>query len=357
MKKTIAIGMLTACALAGIGARGEKLDVAADETVTLTANMSADDGTVAGTLVLAEGMTLTLTRNIFAASATLVLSNATISGFSGTTAVVLTNAVVAAAGTSNVFANVTDSFSHEGCDVTMSGALTGAGRLLVRSTGRGVIFTGDAKSFTGTLAFDMSGNYFNGRLAANDLRQATVEVAGGLFPFNCTDAHYGRLVVAPGATFRCDRGWDDSNNLHLYGDSVLGGAFEGNAMDVNVHGGATVLFGWERTARVNIDAGAPTLAGGGTIGQLRTWGNPLKVANAPGEMLTIESRAAGDEARCELTVTGVAVRPSGQDVLSVDPSRFAVMLAPELAASGWRLRMRTSGVYNLYRPGLCLVVR
>ena len=355
MSKKIAVGMLAACALAGIGARGEELNVAEGETVTLSESMSVDGGTVAGTLILSDGMTLTLARNVFDAKATLVLSNATVSGFSDTTEVTLANAVVAAAGTSNVFANVTDSFSHEGCNVTMSGALTGAGRLLVRSTGRGVTFTGDASSFTGTLAFDMSGNYFNGRLAADDLRLATVEVAGGLFPFNRTDAHYGRLVVAPGATFRCDRGWNDSNNLNLHGDSVLGGAFEGNEMDVNVHDGATVLFGWERTARVNVDAGAPTLSGGGTLGQLRTWGNPVNVANAPGATLTIERRADGDTG--VLTIVGEAVKPSGHAVLAVgDPSRYSVAIASALAAEGWKLR-ETAGVYSLCRPGLCLLVR
>ena len=360
MSKKIAVGMLAACALAGIGARGEELNVAEDATVTLSESMSVDGGTVAGTLILSDGMTLTLTRNIFAASATLVLSNATVSGFAGAHDVSLPCRLVVAAETANAILNIHDApddWNANGCNVAFSGVVVGGGELTLRSTGRGFIVGDSWSGFEGTLNLDMSGNYFNGRINTGNLRNATVNVTRGQVNYSFWGGtSFGHLNVSDGAVFNVDRDADTENVLNIYGDSVLGGTFTGHQLDVNVYAGANVTVG-STIARVNIDAGAPTLAGGGTIGQLRTWGNPLKVANAPGETLTIESRAEGDEARCELTVTGVAVRPSGQDVLSVDPSRFAVMLAPELAASGWRLRMRTSGVYNLYRPGLCLVVR
>ena len=68
MSKKIAVGMLAACALAGIGARGEELNVAEGETVTLSESMSVDRGTVAGKLILSDGMTLTLARNVFDAA-------------------------------------------------------------------------------------------------------------------------------------------------------------------------------------------------------------------------------------------------------------------------------------------------
>ncbi len=351
MKKLMTI---TAALLCGT-LFAEELNVAAGETVTLTEDKTVDGGTVAGTLVLSEGMTLTLTHNIFDATATLVLSNATVSGFSGVTEVALANAIVVVEDTSNTFANVTDSYSHEGCNVTMSGSLTGSGRLLIRSTGRGVTFSGDASSFAGTLAFDMSGNYFNGRLAVDNMQLATVEVAGGLFLFNRTGARYGRLIVATNATFRCDRGWNDSNNLHIYGDSVLDGTFEGNQMDVSLHNGATAVFNWERTERVYIDTGAPMLSGSGTIGKLTTWGNPVNISNPQNSTLTISDRQSGDTG--VLTITGEAGSRSGNPVLEVtDTSKFNVQLSSALAADGWKLK-EESGVYSIYKNGLMIVIR
>lgn len=345
-----------ACVMSGFGANGEELNVAAGETVTLAADASVSGGTVSGTLVLSEGMTLELTHNVFAAGSTLVLSNATLRGFAGTTEGDFANAFVIADGTTNVFANVTDSYSQEGCNVTVSGPITGAGKVLFRSTGRGIRVTGDASAFTGTLAFDMTGNFFNGRLVSENLPLAAVEVAGGLFPFNGTGAHYGRLLVAPYATFRCDRGFDDSNNLHLYGDSVLDGKFEGNAMDIHVHGGAVVSFGWDYVNCVHVESGV-TLSGNGTIGTLQMWDNGINVMNDPTSTLKINGRVADETGA--LTITGVAEARHGTPVLEVPSASvdlFRVGLSEELAAAHWRLR-RTGGFYDIYRPGMIVIFR
>lgn len=359
MSKKIAVGMLAACALAGIGARGEKLNVAEGETVTLSASRTVDGGTVAGTLILSDGMTLTLTRNVFDATATLVLSNATVEGFSGVNDVTLACALVVAADTVNRLSNVMDApdaYDANGCNVRLEGKVTGSGELTLYSTGRGFIVQGDWSWFGGTLNMNMTGNYFSGRLNVADLGRCAVAITGGQVLYDVWNGtKFGKLTVAPGATFTVDRNADDRQNvLNLYGESLLGGTFDGHQLDVNIYNGAKVTIDAD-IAFVNVDAGAPTLSGNGTIGTLTTWGNPLSISNAPGATLTINGRQNGDTG--VLTITGEAAKPSGHAVLAVgDPSRYSVTIASALADEGWKLR-ETAGVYSLCRPGLCLVVR
>ncbi len=341
---------MVAAALAMGAVHADELNVDEGESLTLTADMAPTGGTVAGTLVL-ENMTLTLANNIFAGTATVVLSNATIQGFSGITEATFSNAFQVPADTTNCFRNITDSYSHEGCDVYLNGSLSGSGALDIVSTGRGVLLGTDASQFTGTLSLNMTGGFFNGRLNTS-LRNATVNIVGGSVNFNMTDAYFGSLNVYDGATFNDDRGWNDSNNIHLYGDSDLAGTFTGNEIDLNLHNNAKVRI--EGTvARVNIESA--TLSGNGTIGKLKTWGNSVSVSNGTDSVLKINSRQSGDTG--VITIVGEAGKPSGNEILQVlDTSAFNVAISSELAAKGWKLS-ETGGVYSIFRPGFAILVR
>ena len=363
-------------ALAWGTVRAEELFVDEGETRKLATDSAYDGGSVKGTLVLSGGMTLTLANNVFEAGSKLILNGATLAGFAGAYDVTLPCAIEVTEGTENVLDNCADlggEYTAGGCNVTVTGPITGAGRVLFRSVGRGIRVIGDAGEFEGTLAFDMTGGFFSGRLESDQLSKATVEVVGGLFPFNRTNAHYGSLIVRPGATFRCDRGWNDSNNLNLYGDSVLGGVFEGNELDVNVRAEAAVTVD-AVIARMNLFTDA-ALAGKGTIGRLDYGERTVYVSNGANDVLTVGQHVGGTsvwhedgewlETKCgRIVIDGLAEGCAGNDVLvlgdAATDEHLSVTLSDGLRQDGWKLRVRTEGdlaCYSIARPGLMVIIR
>ena len=362
MKKTIAIGMLTACALAGIGARGEELNVEFGETVTLTGDKTVDGGIVAGTLILENGVTLTLANNIFASTAVVDMRGATIVGFSGAHDVTLPCSFVIADNTLNQISNINDlldQYHRNGCNVWFTGQITGAGTLTLLSTGRGFILDSATawSEFYGTLNLNMSdGDDFSGRISAGNFYHCNVNVIAGKLNYSVANGtDFGSLSVHSDATFNCDRGWwNDSNILKLYSDSTLGGTFTGNELDVNVYNGAKVTIDAD-IARVHVDVNG-ALSGNGTIGTLRIWGNQIGVSNPAASILKIQNGHA-DNIGGALVITGEAGSRSGNPVLEVtDTSKFNVQLSSALAADGWKLK-EESGVYSIYKNGLMIIIR
>ena len=348
MKKQM---LLAASALACAISFGAELNVAEGETLTLREDMSVTGGSVAGTLVLEGGMTLVLSDNVFASTAVVEMRGATIVGFSGTTEPTFSNVFDVAADTQNEIRNVDDSWSHEGCNVHFNGKVVGSGSLSLVSTGRGFIIGADFSEFEGALNLAMDGNYFAGRIGSADMSKATLSVVSGLVNFSLTDIYIGHLNICEGAAFNDDRGWNDSNRIHIMGDSVLAGDLTGNEIDLYIKDGASVEIDCA-VPRVYVESGC--ISGNGTIGRLQTDGHDIAVENEVGSVLTVNG-SWGTQGR--MVITGGAERPSGNDIVRfADASPFNVELSGELASKGWKL-VFSDGTYSIWRPGFAIILR
>lgn len=383
----------------------EELNVASGDTVTLTEDKTVDGGTVAGTLILESGVKLTLARGIFTDTAIVEMRGATIEGFSGADSanVALPNAFVIADGTENAIRNTTDAYTQEGCNVTMSGSVTGSGTLNYVSTGRGFYFNGNYSGFTGIINLDISAKSLEWFVCESSGIQSTGE--GSVWNFNAFPEGKEMRIAGNGGAIRLGNFCATAKLLSANGNNpsivtgtrvmnrVWAGKLEGSdawtewgtvhcsfgTFDKSDGGILTIadsfsLPTFQSTATYQIDVRSGTLvmdddwsshavaalngtvlSGKGTIGTLKTWENNISVSNPQNSTLTISDRQSGDTG--VLTITGEAGSRSGNPVLEVtDTSKFNVQLSSALAADGWKLK-EESGVYSIYKNGLMIVIR
>ena len=360
MKKLLSF-ILASGVAAGLSAAEREIT----ESCTLSGTVAAGDR-----LVVSNGAIVELADNVFEAGSTLVLSNATIQGFAAAANanVTLPCAIEIAPDTENTIRNFTDSYSQEGCNVTMTGAVSGSGTLDYVSTGRGFYLNGDYSEFTGVINLEISAknpDWFvfesTGIQSSNadsvwnflsfPARKAlSVSGNGGSIPLGnfCSDA-----------TIRSDNGWNPSISTgNRPSGHVWAGKFENGA-------GSFSSFDALANTEVTIDCDlgdyvvhalpGATLRGNGTIGTLQTWENTINVANDRNSILLVHARAAGDTGA--VTITGDPGLPSGNAILDVDdPADWCVSLSGELADAGWRLKC-VDGLYSIFKPGFIIYFR
>jgi fibronectin-binding autotransporter adhesin len=177
-----------------IGANSGSLTKIGPNTVVISGANSYTGGTN-----LAAG-TITVGGNSSLGSGTIYLGGGTLN-VSGSSTLTLTNYMVAKAGTSSTF-------SPAGGNLTLSGALTGSGNLLLNTgtaTAANLFVSGDVSQYTGTLTANTvtSGITIGGTTAAdNNLGQATLQVTGAVTTHRLAVAggvlQVGALESAPG---------------------------------------------------------------------------------------------------------------------------------------------------------------
>lgn len=319
------------------------------KTVTLNSVTAA----LSGNLTLRGGGTLFLPAgNEFSANATITLAGATIRGFSQVTEVDFKPKLEIADSTQNRFENVTDSYSNEGCNVRLSGAMSGTGELVLYSTGRGITLTGEMAAFAGTLVWNQSGNFFSAYLDSTDLNNATVRLASGEMRYRQLSLNMKSFFVDEGTVLRDTRGFNDSNNITVHGSCVIKGSLQGNTIDFHITDGNSLRVD---SAIANAHLGAGTfLSGNGEINSVQYWGNTVFIGNAPKDVLKIQTRT--DDSSGTLVLIGEVGKPRTNPVLQVeDPSRFSVDLSEDLKAEHCKLVIE-NGVYTIYRPDRCVII-